>query len=109
MAPSPLADPPRAKLSIISERNLSQFTSVDGLTDSGAQSIVWGLSEYIATGQKMKDMSHMNLSLNAVNKSAIRIDGAFFSDVSGVTADDKTITAKSMEYVSHDVRGFYLS
>ena len=104
-----LADHPRAKLSITSERAPSQSTSVDGLADSGAQSNVWGLSQYLASGRKLKDLLKVQLSLNAANKSAIRIDGAFFADISGITADGKTITAKAMVYVSRDVSGFYLS
>ena len=104
-----LADHPRAKLTLIPERNQSTPTCIDGLADSGAQSNVWSLREYIAAGHKVKDLSKVNLSLNAANKSAIRIDGAFFADITGVTAEGTTIVAKAMVYVSRDVNGFYLS
>ena len=94
---------------LVPERNQSAPTNIHGIADSGAQSNVWSLNEYLAAGHKLKDLSQVNLSLNAANKSAIRIDGAFFADINGDTADGTTITAKAMVYVSRDVRGFYLS
>ena len=102
-------DHPRAKLIITSERTPSSSTHVEGVADTGAQSNVWSLSGYLASGLKLEDLSKVNLNLNAANKSAIRIDGAFFGVISGITADGKTITSKAMVYVSRDVNGFYLS
>ena len=100
---------PRAKLNIIPENKQSAPTAVDGVADSGAQSNVWSLAEYLASGYDKTSLAPVNLSLNAANKSAIRIDGAFFAEITGTTAEGKTIGAKSMIYVSRDVKGFYLS
>ena len=104
-----LAAHPTTSLTVVPERNRSTSAVVDGIADSGAQSNVWSLSAYLASGQRMSDLSPVKLSLNAANKSAIRIEGAFFADITGTTADGSTITVKAMIYVSNDVQGFYLS
>ena len=104
-----LADHTRAKLTLIPEQNHSTPTNIDGLPDSGAQSNAWSLDEYITAGHKLKDLLKVKPSLNAANKSAIRINGAFLADITGVTVEGMTIVPKAMVYVSCDVNGFYLS
>ena len=57
----------------------------------------------------MDDLQPVTLSLNAANKSPIRLDGAFFATITGTKADGSPLDCKSMVYVSRDVRDFYLS
>ncbi len=104
-----LADHPRVELSIAPNRTPTKETCVNGIADSGAQSNVWDLNEYLEAGYRKEDLSPVNLSLNAANKSAIKIDGAFFSEISGTATDGSIIKSKAMIYVSSDVRGFFLS
>ena len=84
-------------------------TTATAVADSGAQYDVWSLQEYLAAGYLERDLHAVSLSLNAANKSAIHIAGAFFANVTGTSADGTPITARVMIYVSRDVRGFYIS
>ena len=104
-----LTDHPRTPLSLSPEHEPQKVATVQGLADSGAQSNVWSLNEYLAAGFSLDDLSPVTLALNAANKSAIRIDGALFVTLSGKMANGSLITCKTMVYVSRDVNGFYLS
>jgi len=57
----------------------------------------------------MTDLSPATLSLNAANKSPIKIDGAFFANMVGASKTEKDVSCKSMIYVSRDVKTLYLS
>ena len=91
------------------EHDPSRTVHVQGLADSGAQSDVWSLAEYLKSGLSEEDLRPVSLSLNAANTSPIHIDGAFFSKISGTTANGNVISHNAMIYVSRDVKGFYLS
>ena len=84
-------------------------TPTTAVADSGAQYDVWSLQEYLAAGYLERDLHTVSLSLNAANKSPIHIAGAFFADVTGISADGTPITTSVMLYVSKDVKGFYIS
>ena len=100
---------PSTKLRLSPEHDTKTATDVDGLADSGAQADVWSLDAYRKAGYSPDDLSPVAMSLNSANKSAIHIDGAFFTTISGTTSTGAIITCKSMVYVSRDVHGFYLS
>ena len=100
---------PRAEIFLTPEHSPQLVTKVQGLADSGAQSDVWSLEAYLDAGYSRTDLQPVSMSLNAANKSPINIDGAFFTEVSGVTEKGDTISHKAMVYVSRDVKGFYLS
>ena len=104
-----LRNHPSTQLSIASDSRPSIATTVKALADSGAQSDVWSLDEYLRAGFSPNELHPVRLALNAANKSAIHIDGAFFGTISGRTQTGSVISTKSMIYVSRDVRGFYLS
>ena len=99
---------PQVDLVIEPEHAPSQKVKVQGLADSGAQSDVWSLEAYLSSGFSKDDLRPVSLSLNAANKFPIHIDGAFFSTISGRTADGRVISHNAMIYVSRDVKGFYL-
>ena len=105
---SKLTNHPRVLLNLRPQlANPNRSVTVNALADSGAQSDVWSLDEYIKAGFSRGDLHPVTLGLNAANKSAIRIEGAFFGTITG--GSETQIEAKSMIYVSSDVRGFYLS
>ena len=104
-----LTSHPRVELSISPEHATSHPTPVNGLADSGAQSDVWSLDAYLNAGYSRDDLQPVSLNLNAANKSAIHIDGAFFAEVSGTSVNGGIISHNTMIYVSRDVNGFYLS
>jgi len=57
----------------------------------------------------MEDLSPVSITLNAANKSPIKIDGAFFAKLAGQSTSGKVITCQTMIYVSRDVKSLYLS
>ena len=104
-----LRNHPSTQLTITNDSAPSQSTTVNALADSGAQTDVWSMDEFVRAGFSVEKLHPVRLSLNAANKSAIHIDGAFFGTISGRTSDGTILRTKSMIYVSRDVRGFYLS
>ena len=70
---------------------------------------IWALAEYLRAGFKLEDLTPASLPLEAANKSATNIVGAFFTTIPGIISTASPISHKSMMYVSMDVLGFYLS
>ena len=85
------------------------LAEVEGVTDSGAQSDVWSLKEFLAAGFSREDLHPVSLSLQAANKSKISIEGAFFSIIEGRSPDNKSVSARAMIYISKDVHSMFLS
>ena len=104
-----LRNHPSTQLTIANDSRPSFAANVQALADSGAQSDVWSLEEYLRAGYTTDKLHPVRLALNAANKSSIHIDGAFFGTISGRTQSGTILSTKSMIYVSRDVRGFYLS
>ena len=104
-----LAKHPTVKLSLEPEHAPATSSTVDAVADSGAQLDVWGMDAYLQAGYSRKDLHPVSMSVDAANKSAIRIDGAFFATVTGFTATGAPIQTRVMVYVSRDVKSFYLS
>ena len=102
-----LVDHPRALLSLAPDNKPNHVSKVRGIADSGAQSDVWSLAEYLNAGYKLEDLSPVSLSLNAANKSPIKINGAFFTKISGIAKDGTNITCRTMVYISSSVNGLY--
>jgi len=82
---------------------------VDAIADSGAQSNLWSLKEYIKAGFARKDLLPVTRPLKAANSSRITIAGAFFATISGRASDGKRIVCHTMIYVSEMANGLYLS
>lgn len=59
----------------------SKIVQVEGIADSGAQSDVWSMKEFLRAGFSEDDLHPVTMSLNAANKSPIKINGAFFATV----------------------------
>ena len=87
----------------------TKVVKVVTVADTGAQSDLWSLDEFLNAGYKISDLSPVSRSLNAANKSPIRIDGAFIASFSGLSPNGDRITCPSMVYVSRDVSTMYLS
>lgn len=98
---------PRVPLSITMQGCLP--VDISAVADSGAQSDLWSLDEFLRAGYTMDNLSPVSLSLNAANKSPIKIDGAFFAYIKGQTSNARTVCCRSMVYVSRDVKSLYLS
>ena len=84
-------------------------THVSTVTDTGAQSCLWGLLEFYRCGFQDSDLRPVRRTILAANREEIDIVGAILLCLTG-TADDGTIhTARVMVYVSPSTRKFYLS
>lgn len=104
-----MSDHPKISIQISVDGHPDPFTNFDGIADSGAQSDLWSLDKFLSAGYSMDDLHPVPTSLNAANRSPIRIDGAFFAGKRGRTSKGKSIVCRSMVYVSRDVKSFYLS
>ena len=82
---------------------------VSAVADTGAQSDLWSLSDFMACGFSCDDLRPINVNLSAANHSPISIEGAFFAKLSTTPCSGKTSTCHSMIYVSSSVKDMYLS
>ena len=103
------SDHPKVSLKLAMKSPRSKSIKVTAIADTGAQSDLWSLAEFLKAGFKLSDLSPVSLSLNAANKSSIRIDGAFDASFTGQSKRGGNITCNSTVYVSRDVSSLYLS
>ena len=115
-----LKDHPRALITISADRSVGPGDSIkhrgsdnrvriSAIADTGAQSDLWSLEEFLASGFSRDDLRPVKLSLSAANHSPIAIDGAFFARLSTVPGDSGVTSCRSMVYMSSSVRAMYLS
>lgn len=79
------------------------------VTDTGAQSCLWGLSDFLRCGFKESDLIPVKHSLYAANKEKIDVLGAILIRLSGTDVDGELRSAAIMVYVSPRTHRFYLS
>ena len=82
---------------------------VKGVTDTGAQSCLWGLDDFYRCGFKKSDLLPVKQRMYAANRQPIDISGAIFLRLSGVGRDKKNHVAPVMVYISRDTKNLYLS
>ena len=83
---------------------------VSAMVDSGAQSCLWSLKDFLSAGFAESDLLQVSVDLVAANRSPINVAGAIILRLQGRAKDsDKESSCASMVYVSKDVNGFYLS
>ena len=79
------------------------------ITDTGAQSCLWGLNECLRAGFKQSNLLPVKRTMVAANREVINIVGALFVQLSGKDADGKVHVAREMVYISPSTSKFYLS
>ena len=115
-----LRDHPRLPITISLSRpggtDSSNFTTssdihaeVSAIADTGAQSDLWSLSDFIASGFSREQLHPISLSLSAANRSPISIEGAFFARLATQSSSGNITACHSMVYVSSSVKDMYLS
>jgi hypothetical protein len=104
-----LTDHPRIRIGVALDSCPSKSVEIDAIVDSGAQSNVWSLDAFLKAGFSRNDLSPVHIQLSAANRSAIRIEGAFFMRLEARMPDGNIITCRAMTYVSSDTRNFYMS
>lgn len=67
---------PRSSQQFLPRRRSS--VEINAVTDSGAQSDVWSLDQFLAQGFQKSDLQPSSLELEAANRTQIRISGVFF-------------------------------
>ena len=82
---------------------------VTTVTDTGAQSCLWGLQDFYRCGFKDSDLLPVKRSMVAANREEITISGAIFLRLSAKDSLGNTFTAPVMVYVSPSTNRFYLS
>ena len=82
---------------------------VSAIADTGAQSNLWSLEDFLAHGFSREDLRPVRLSLTAANCSPIKIEGAFFAVLMAKSPSGKTTSCRSMVYVSSSVKAMFLS
>lgn len=82
---------------------------VTAVTDTGAQSCLWGTSDFLRCGFKKSDLIPVKRVMVAANHEPIRIDGAIIIRLMGKDREENTHVAPVMVYVSPDTKRFYLS
>ena len=83
--------------------------TITAVADSGAQSDLWSLDEYLAHGFSRDDLAPVKMAFSAANRSPIPIEGAFFATIGTQSVSGIRKTCRSMVYVSSAVRTMYLS
>ena len=83
--------------------------SIVAVTDTGAQSCLWGLQEFLRCGFSQSDLIPVNHTIYAANREEILVKGAIFLRLTGRTDAGVPHTAIVMVYVSPCTNRFYLS
>ena len=84
-------------------------SSITAVTDTGAQSCLWGLNAFYRCGFTDSDLLPVTRTMVAANRKQIDIRGAVLLRLSGVDSNNRTHTAAVMVYVSPGTEKFYLS
>ena len=85
------------------------LADVSAIADTGAQSDLWALSDFLACGFSNDDLRPVRMSLSAANRSPISIEGAFFAKLTTKSPQGGESSCRSMVYVSSSVHDMYLS
>ena len=85
------------------------LADVSAILDTGAQSDLWALSDFLACGFSRAHLHPIRMSLSAANRSPIAIEGAFFAKLSTKSPVGRESSCRSMVYVSSSVHDMYLS
>ena len=83
--------------------------TVSAIVDSGAQCCVWGLGGFFGAGFTLDHLIPVKQGLSAVSKFGLKVLGACFLRLSGISDDKRSISCGAFVYISSDVTGFYLS
>ena len=82
---------------------------VEAIADTGAQSDLWSLADFLSCGFTRDSLLPVTLSLSAANRSPIVIEGAFFAKLTARSRHGEVSFCRSMVYVSSTVWDMYLS
>ena len=103
-------DHPKAHFHLsIADRDPNQRVPVEAIADTGAQSNVWGLDDFLNAGFTVNDLQPTSMKIRAANSNPMKVEGHFVGVFRGMSPNGEEIDCKAIVYVSSSVRGFYLS
>ena len=82
---------------------------VNTVTDTGAQSCLWGVEDFYRCGFKDCDLIPVKRTIVAANRDEITILGAILLRLTGTDSRGNPHTAAVMVYITPDTERFYLS
>ena len=85
------------------------FISIKAIADTGAQSNLWGYRDFTQAGFHASDLRAVYSQFCVADNRTIDVLGSFNGVFQGSSPDGRTITCRSMVYVSKSVTGFFLS
>ena len=100
---------PKVSLKLSLDNQTPGQIDISSIADSGAQSDLWSLDQYLNAGFRKSDLLPVSLSCKAANHSPIHIEGAFRAVLKGRSKSGNMITCRTLIYVSRDVKTMYLS
>ena len=89
--------------------NRAYTIKLHAITDSGAQSNIWSLQDFDATGFSRSVLFPALNSLRAANSSGIKVNGAFLTKLERTAPNGRVNSCKTMIYVSSQVNSMFLS
>ena len=101
-------DHPKIDLRISHVGN-AKCAPVIAIADTGAQSNIWGMEDFLNAGFEIKDLVRANLKITAANKESLPIAGGFLAHIEGDSVSGEAVSCKAMVYVSEAVSGLFLS
>ena len=87
----------------------NRTVTITGVADTGAQSNLWGLREFLNCGYSTKDLMPVETQIRAANKNPINVLGAFKGLIKGKSPSGDVISSLSYVYISDSVSTFYMS
>lgn len=82
---------------------------INVITDTGAQSCLWGLNNFLQSGFSESDLLPVRHGLYAANGEKIPVNGAILLRLSGTSNEGDAHSAAVMTYISPSTNRFYLS
>lgn len=92
-----------------SQWNDPRWTPVEAIADTGAQSNVWGLEDFLKAGFLVKNLQPSSTKIRAANASPMTIIGQFKALIKGQSSKGEDILCQQLVFVSDSISGFYLS
>ena len=87
----------------------NRMVSVVGVADTGAQTNIWSLSEYLKAGYSQQQLQSVSLQIFAANREPLVIKGAFTAEFEGDAPNGEQISCRAVVYVTESVKGFFVS
>ena len=103
-----LRDHPRVTIRLTSIDS-QHSANVTVIADSGAQSNLWGLSDFISAGFQETELQKVSLDICAANKQNLHVIGGLRARIEGESPVGETVTCDTTVFISDSVSGFFLS